>query len=785
MVEAAEGAAPDPSEALDLGDFIEALGRLRLWAGAPSYRALAKAVGPTLKPPQVLAHTTIGDLFQTRRRRLDIDLVTATVRALGLGEPAAARWRAACVRVQAQLRSGEVADAARQLPADLATFTGREEQLRALADAVDAAPHQGRTVVISAIEGMGGVGKTALAVHLAHRLVAAGRFAETQLYVNLRGFDHEREPADPAEVLGTFLRQLGVPAKQVPHGVDERAAMFRNRMAGRQALVLLDDAADEKQVRDLIPAGPGCLVLITSRRSLAAVDGATLFPLEVFSRAEATALLERIVGAERVAAEAAAAARIVELCGCLPLAVALAAGRLRSRPAWTLAYMADRLRGDVADATALGSRTLRDVFDLSYRGLPPQAQRVFRLLGRHPGVEYTAPAVAALADITAHEADTLLELLQDEYLLQQKTLGRYELHDLLRGFAAQAASAAEHTDEGDAAVGRLGWWFLHSAYNAAKAVDTPDLPAPNRPSEHPPMAFASYDEALAWFGQEWHNLIAVQHAARDLELHEVVWQLAVAQKFAAALHYHFADSVAAHEHAVDAARALGDRAVEARVTGGLGLALRFLGRLDDAERRYREAHAILGELGDWVRMGPVLLNLGEVSCDRKDYEQAIAAYTLALEVFERSGAIGGRGTAYRLLGCIHQDTGDLDQAEHYFMLSMQDNRTVTEAARADGTKVGDRRGRASLLAHLAAVHLARGEVDRAVRGYGEAVDLARSLGDKYLLADASDGWGQALQAAGRHLQAQAAWTEALTLFTDIGHDRAASIRRRLQEVQGP
>lgn len=783
MVEAAEGAAPDPAEALDLVDFIEALGRLRVWAGAPSYRALAKAVGPTLKPPQALAHTTIGDLFQTRRRRLDIDLVTATVRALGLTEPVVARWRAACVRVQAQARTGEPAEAARQLPADLATFTGREEQLRALVDAVDAAPHQGRTVVISAIEGMGGVGKTVLAVHVAHRLVASGRFADTQLYVNLRGFDPERAPADPGEVLGTFLRQLGVPGKQVPHGVDERAAMFRNRMSGREALVLLDDAADEKQVRDLIPASPGCLVLVTSRRSLAGLDGATLLPLEVFSRDEATALLERIVGARRVAAEREAATRIVELCGYLPLAVSLAAGRLRSRPAWTLAYMADRLRGHVADATALGGRTLRDVFDLSYRGLPEPAQRVFRLLGRHPGVEYTAPAVAAMADITSHEADTLLELLQDEYLLQQKTPGRYELHDLLRGFAAQA-SGPEHREEGDAGVSRLGWWFLHSAYNAARAVDTPDLPAPTRPSEHSPMTFASYDEALEWFDREWHNLTAVQHAARDQGLHEVVWQLAVAQKFAAALRYRFADSVAAHEQAVQAARALGDRAVEARVTGGLGLALRFLGRLDDAERHYRAALAILRELGDWVRMGPVLLNLGEVHCDRKDYEPAIATYTEALEVFERSGAIGGRGTAYRLLGCIHQDTGDLDRAEHFFLLSMQDNRTVTEAARADGTKVGDRRGRVSLLGHLAAVHLARGEVDRAVRGYRDTVDLARSIGDKYLLADASHGWGEALLAAGLHPQARAAWTQSLTLFTDIGHPRAASVRRHLDEVEG-
>ena len=777
------GVMPDPNRAGDLGEFVGLLGELRGWAGMPSYRVLAKRVGALIRPARVVSPSTVVDVFRSERRRLDLDLVVAIVRALGVDEPGLVRWRAACVRVHASAKTGGSAGVLRQLPADLATFTGRRPELAALLDTVETGTGPGSTVVISAIEGMGGVGKTTLAVHLAHRLVAAERFAEVQLYVNLRGFDPEHAPVDPTEALGAFLRQLGVPAQQVPDGIGERAAMYRDQMADRDALVLLDDAADEKQIRDLIPASPSCLVLVTSRRSLAGLDGAALVPLDVFSRDEATALLAQIIGAARIAAEPDAAARIVEICGYLPLAVALAAGRLRSRPAWSLAYLADRLRGNGVYETGLGSR-LRNVFDMSYRSLPAEGQRVLRLLGRHPGVDYTVPAVAAMAGLATRDAETLLELLQDEYLLQQKTPGRYELHDLLRGFAAQA-SGPRHKADGDAAVQRLGWWFLHSAYNAAKAIDTPDLPAPTGHSEHDAMTFASYDQALEWFDQEWDNLTAVQHAARDLLQHEIVWQLAVAQKFAAALRSHLPDFAAAHELAVTAARELGDRAVEARVTGGLGLAYRLLDRLDDAERCYLEALTILRELGDWVRTGPVLLNMGDLHSHRGDYETAVSTYQESLEVFEKSGAIGGRGVANRSLGRVHHKLGDLDEAERYYLLAMEDNRTVTAAAQADSAKVGDRRGRATLLGKLAEIHLARGEAERAVQGYRETIELARIIGDKYLLADAVHGHGEALLATGATEQARESWSEALALFEEIGHERAASVRERLHDTGQP
>lgn len=324
--------APDPADAADLAEFIRALERLRLWAGGPSLRTLAKRVGPLLRPPQTVSHTTVADVFRPDRRRLDPDLVLAVVRALGAGEADAARWRAACARVHADARSCGPAGVLRQLPADLATFTGRERELTALTRHVG-----GGAPVLGAIEGPAGIGKTQLALHAAHHLVRAGSCADVQLYVDLHGCDPEHPPADPATVLGRFLRQLEVPPHRVPTGRAERAAMFRERMHGKQAVVVLDDAATAAQVRDLLPASPTCLVLITSRHELTGLDGVEPHRLGAFTEAEALLLLTRVLGAGRVAAEPEAAERILRACGYVPGAVSAVAARLRSRPAWRLA----------------------------------------------------------------------------------------------------------------------------------------------------------------------------------------------------------------------------------------------------------------------------------------------------------------------------------------------------------------------------------------------------------------------------------------------------------------
>ncbi|MFF7456522.1 BTAD domain-containing putative transcriptional regulator [Kitasatospora sp. NPDC008115] len=341
----------------------------------------------------------------------------------------------------------------RQLPADLATFTGRGAELAALLDAATGPAGSPATVQVTVIEGMAGVGKTRLAVRAAHELARAGRFSQLQLYVNLRGFSRDHRPLDPSDVLEGLLRALGVDESRVPAGLDARAALFRDRLHGREALLLLDNAAGEPQVRPLVPAGPGCLVLVTSRRRLAGLDGASALPLDPLSPPEAVSLLAATVGADRVAAAEDAAERITRLCGRLPLALALAASRLRARPAWGLPDLADHLEHGGIRALVAGDRSLHTAFDHSYRGLPEPARRFLRLLAVHPGRDYTAHSTAELAALPPACAREALESLVDENLLIQDRPEHYRLHDLLHAFAVETAAA--HPGAEEPAAGRV------------------------------------------------------------------------------------------------------------------------------------------------------------------------------------------------------------------------------------------------------------------------------------------------------------------------------------------
>ncbi|MEV7123424.1 AfsR/SARP family transcriptional regulator [Kitasatospora griseola] len=350
------------------------------------------------------------------------------------------------------------------LPAELPNFVGREAELDALLGGGGALRGGGAlfgggalhgrgtgsgcrppSVGITVIEGMAGVGKTSLAVRVAHELVRAGRFADLQLYANLRSFDPHQDRAEPTDVLDGLLRVLGVDASRIPSRMDARAALFRDRLHGREALLLLDDALDEQQIRPLIPSGPGCLVLVTSRRSLAGLDCTTPLRLGTFSAPESLDLLDAVLGAERVGAEPEAAMRVADLCGHLPRALALAAYRLRTRPAWSLADLAGHLE-DGGFAAGVGDRSLWAAFRSSYRNLPALPARVFRLLAAGRDRRVTAQWVAALAGLDVHTARAALELLVDEHLLLQNAPGRYRMHDLLYAFACELSELSELSD---------------------------------------------------------------------------------------------------------------------------------------------------------------------------------------------------------------------------------------------------------------------------------------------------------------------------------------------------
>lgn len=343
-----------------------------------------------------------------------------------------------------------------QLPMDVAEFTGRAVELHELLtqEAVPTAP------TVSVITGMPGVGKTRLAVHAAHELVRGGEFAEVQLWSDLCGFDLERSPADPSVVLERFLRQLGVPTAAIPEAVEDRAALYRDQLASVDAMLLLDNAADEEQIRPLLPGGARCRVLITSRRLLTGLEGARRVSLDVFGFDEAVDLLTRIAGKERVDAEAGAARRLIECCDALPGAIALAARKLQAHPEWPIDELAGRL--DAAehriDHLSVGSQRLDALFDLSYRALPVVHQRVFRLLSLHPGQTFTSEATAALAGIAPHAAETALEALIDEHLVQFVSARRYRLHGLLRCYARNQVSREESPNARRIASRRVLEW---------------------------------------------------------------------------------------------------------------------------------------------------------------------------------------------------------------------------------------------------------------------------------------------------------------------------------------
>ena len=736
-----------------MAGFIALLGELRAWAGQPSYRVLAKRVGALMRPAQTVSPSTVVDAFKAGRRRLDIDLVVAIVRALGLDEPAVARWRAACIAVHAHSKTGGPVGVFRQLPADLATFTGRAPELARLMDAVAAGEGPGpRTVVVSAIEGMAGVGKTQLAVHAAHELVRTGRYADVQLFVNLRGFDPEMPPADPGAVLDGFLRQLGVGAELIPDGLDERAAMFRDRMQGRDALILLDNAADDRQVRDLIPASPTCLVLITSRRTLAGLEGASLHPLDVFSRADALELLARIAGAERVAAEPVAAEQILEACGHLPLAISLAASRLRSRPAWRLADLAERLGEGGLEAASIGRRSLRAVFDLSLDGLADPLQRFFRALGLFPGDDFAAPAAAALAEVTVSAAQQMLEELQDENLLQQRTPGRYELHDLLRTYARELA--AESAAENLSALTRLLDYYRYAASAAMNEIEP--LTKERRPQVTQPgteaIEFATPAEALGWLQAERPNLLAAAAQAASHDLVEHVSQLSHITWRYLHDHGHHRDALTLHTLAVKATRASGDRRGLTRALRFTGLTYERLGRLREGLAAYEQARELSEDPGD---LAAILEALGNLNVLMGRYPRAVAYFEQALELWRSLGRMLGVGNDLGNLGIVTFGLGRYDSAREYLTQSL--------AVHQDH---GHPAAQAQALIWLGIVGERTGDYASAAEHLDRALELARVHAVPAFEADALEVRGRVRLSQGRGEEALADLLRSLDMRSE-------------------
>lgn len=605
----------------------------------------------------------------------------------------------------------------RQLPPDIADFSGRDDEIKALHDQLPVSADGSTAVVVSSIEGMAGVGKTRLAVHVAHQLLAAGRYADQQLYVDLHGHAHE-PPADPAAVLASFLYLLGVPNNHIPQATEERAALYRDRLYGKNALVILDNAVSEEQVQPLLPASPTNLVLITSRRVLA-LDGASTLQLNLFTTTEATELLTQVLGRDRVETDLQATHRVIELCGHLPLAVALMARRLQARPAWTFADLATRLAetGDRLGEIAAGTRRLRAVFDLSYYALGTDEQRTFRLLGLHPGEDFTAESVAALTARTPLEARHQLDRLVDEHLVTLGTGHRYSLHDLLRDYARRSAQTEDSAGDRQAAISRMLDYYLHSADLATRLLQ-PHRWVPTLAGTAPRfcLELESRDGARQWLHAERACLTAaVTHAAQhDHPSH--AWQLAFLIRGYLYLHGYLQDWEHTHEIALSAAVADNDEVGEAVMSTYLGGAYMQKQRGHDALAHLYRALELHRRAGNDALEATTLGSLG-VLCFR------LGRFPEALGHTERAASLCAGKDAHRE-GVMRTNMGFL-----LALLGRRDEATENyHRGLALSLESAERRNKSGVLSNIGDSHRLLGQWEEAVKHYKRALDMSTEHG---------------------------------------------------------
>ncbi|WP_329241263.1 tetratricopeptide repeat protein [Streptomyces sp. NBC_01478] len=680
-----------------------------------------------------------------------------------------------------------------QLPPALPVFVGREAELvrlHALLDETEAetVPHSGaRTdpdtatlppTVISAIGGLAGVGKTTLALHLAHDV--ADRFPGGQLYVNLRGFAPAAGPTHPQDALRGFLEALGVPAARIPEGLDARAALYRSLLAGRRVLVLLDNARDGAQVRPLLPGAPGCLVLVTSRNrltGLVSADGAHPLPLDVLTPAEARSALALRIGAARVAAEPEAVSEIVSLTARLPLALAMVAARAAAHPGFPLAALAGHLRAAHGGLDAFGdadpATDVRAVFSWSYDALGVPAARLFRLLSLHPDAELTVHAAAALAGEPVAGTRALLDELTDAHLLTERSPGRYGCHDLLRAYATELVHATESGDECRAALRRMLDHYLRTAHAAALLFDPPTSVITPVESAVRGRPLADEAAALAWLTAERPALLGAFRQAVEHGFDAHVWQLAWTLERFHERHGHWPEYLALQRAALESARRLADPVALAQAHRGLGRACMMLRHYTEA---YDQLHASLGEFaafGNADGQAQARLSLWALLVRQGRHEQGLETLAPALGLYRESG--NRRGQADVLVATAWSEAG-----------LGEGRRALTHARRALALfqELGIRLAEGYTWDTLGHVHSQLGRPERSVACHRRALDLFREVGDLFNEACVLDRIGDAQQASGHPTDALGTWREAHTALRAFDPVWAAEVARKITTVTG-
>jgi DNA-binding SARP family transcriptional activator len=657
-----------------------------------------------------------------------------------------------------------------QLPADLGDFTGRADQVMLLTELAGRAGQHPGVVPVCVVTGPGGIGKTALAVHVAHQLAQA--FPGGPLHASLQG---ATSAVNPGDVLARFLRDLGVPDSAIPADEAGRAARYRSVLAGRRVLVVLDDAQNAAQVRSLLPGSATCAVIITSRRTLADLAGAVPLGLDVLDPDEARALFTRIAGPERVAAEPDAAQLVLGYCAGLPLAIRIAAARLASRPAWSIAFLAARLSDECGrlGELAAGDLAVRASLAVSYRALPAgdlQEAGVFRLLGLAGIATISLPAVAALADGPADEIARSLEALIDAHCLETDGAASYRMHDLLRIYAAELAEHADSPEQRRSAIRRLLEWYRQRAVASGGWYGSAYIP----PGTDAVQIFTSAQEALGWCEAERVNLIAMVRRAAELEMPDVAAQIAAGLWWFFQRRPYQDDWLATHEIGLVCARLAGDAYTEGWLLNSLGKLHCRAGRFDDAHRCLKAALAIWQRTGGREGEVKVLNTLGASCLAAGRIEAGIAHLSQSLAIASELGEAADIAIACNNLG------------EGYRQLKRYDEAFASlRRALALFQHAGDRYGEAIAETTIGEVYADRGQLDMAIAHHERALAANDNCGPEAVeRAGILCSLAQAYSSLSRAAEATDAWLGALTILDRFGDPAADDIRHRLAAHAG-
>ncbi|WP_328608439.1 tetratricopeptide repeat protein [Amycolatopsis sp. NBC_00345] len=673
----------------------------------------------------------------------------------------------------------------RQLPSAVRDFTGRAEHLAALDTQLpsqsDAGDGRASAVVISAVDGTAGIGKTALALFWAHRV--QHRFPDGTLHVNLRGYG-PGAPATPGEVLEQFLRTLDVPPQRIPADVEGQSALFRSSMAGRRMLLVLDNANHPDQIRPLLPGAAGCMVLATSRASLTGLvvtEAAYRLTLDLLTSPEAHNLVTSVIGAGRAAAEPGAVDELVRLCARLPLALRIAASRIATHPHTTVADIVSELADDHARLDALSHggderAAVRAVFDWSYRRLPAEQARLFRRLGLHAGPEMSVQVAAATAGLDLPVARRLLDALADSHLIESVARDRYRFHDLLHAYAAERAEHDDAAEDRDHVHRTLLEWYAHHGREAHRVIlsDSADWHAAAAVDTHarPEITFSGPDDAWTWVTFETANVIATLRAAAPYGSSQLVMLLADISVGPLLLGARWADAFDACRLGLATARRIGDRTSEYHLLQRLGMTHRNVAQWQEAVDAFQEALVLARELGDPWLQAENLGQLGLTCAERGEYAEAGEYLRAALPL--SPGAQQGNLESHIefTLSAVCTGLGDYEEALRHAERSL-------ELLRQSGSRDVE----AYVLHHMAKAKQGLGAHAEAIELCERALIIETRHRDPRNHAFILDTLGTSLAYIGETARAIAYWREALAILDEFGYHSAPELRARLHALE--